>query len=61
MNAPITGPENAVTTQYADLGTGPVSTEPNRSPEYFEKEREKVFKKSWLHMGREQEIPNPGD
>ncbi|MCG2634548.1 MAG: aromatic ring-hydroxylating dioxygenase subunit alpha [Gammaproteobacteria bacterium] len=61
MNAPGKGPRNAVTARYPNLGTGPISTEPNRSPEYFEKEREKIFKKSWLHMGREQEIPNQGD
>jgi len=46
---------------FPDLGTGPVSTQPNISPEYFELEREKIFKQSWLNVGRIEEIPNPGD
>ncbi len=44
-----------------DLGTGVVSTEPNTSSAYFEVEREKVFKRCWLNVGRVEEVPNPGD
>ncbi|MCG2633601.1 MAG: Rieske 2Fe-2S domain-containing protein [Gammaproteobacteria bacterium] len=61
MNAPQTGPANAITARYPELGTGPVSTEAVISPEYFEKEREKIFKKSWLNVGRIDQIPSPGD
>src|SRR3546814_1277810 len=35
-------------TQTAGLGTGPVSCEPYRSPAYFERERENLFKRAWL-------------
>jgi len=47
--------------QYPELGTGPVQIEPYISPEFFELERERVFKRSWLCLGREERIPKPGD
>jgi phenylpropionate dioxygenase-like ring-hydroxylating dioxygenase large terminal subunit len=46
---------------YPELGTGPVPIEPCISPEYFELEREKIFRKVWLNVGRVEEIPQPGD
>ena len=49
------------TTQYAELGTGPAAIEPYISPEYFELERERVFRRVWLNVGRVEEIPQPGD
>ena len=39
----------------------PVPLEPYRSPEFFERERERVFARSWLMIAREEEVPNPGD
>lgn len=47
--------------RYPDLGTGPVSIEPYISAEYFEKEREHIFRKVWLNVGRVEQIPEPGD
>ena len=47
--------------RYPELGTGPIPIEPYTSPAYFEKERERIFRKVWLNVGREEEIPNPGD
>lgn len=47
--------------QYPELGTGPVPIEPIISPEYFELERDRIFRNTWLHIGREEQIPNPGD
>ncbi|NNL86476.1 MAG: Rieske 2Fe-2S domain-containing protein, partial [Myxococcales bacterium] len=49
------------TKKYPHVGTGPVSTEPCISPEFFELERERVFKRCWLNVGRVGDIPNPGD
>ena len=46
---------------HGGLGTGPVSVEPCRSAEYFERERDAIFKHAWLNVGRIEEIPNPGD
>jgi phenylpropionate dioxygenase-like ring-hydroxylating dioxygenase large terminal subunit len=49
------------TADYPELGTGPVPVDPYVSAEYFEKERERIFRRMWLHVGRVEEIPNPGD
>lgn len=46
---------------YPELGTGPVPAEPCIAPEYFALERERVFRRVWLNMGRVDEIPKPGD
>ena len=42
------------------MDTTPVSTEPYISPAFFEMEREKVFRKAWLSMGRIEQLPQPG-
>jgi len=49
------------TAKYPELGTDPVPIEPNISKDYFERERERVFKRSWLNVGRVEEIPQAGD
>ena len=43
------------------VGTGPVPIEPFVSTEYFEREREQIFKRCWLQVGRIEQIPEPGD
>lgn len=48
------------TPQYPDLGTGPVSYEDCVSEEFFRAEREAVFKRSWLKVGRIEQIPKAG-
>ena len=48
-------------TQAAGLGTGPESLEPYRSQHYFDLEREKIFRRTWLIMGRIEDLPNAGD
>jgi phenylpropionate dioxygenase-like ring-hydroxylating dioxygenase large terminal subunit len=48
--------------RYADrLGTGPVPVEPFVSPGYFAREREAIFKRCWLNIGRVEQIPKSGD
>jgi phenylpropionate dioxygenase-like ring-hydroxylating dioxygenase large terminal subunit len=42
------------------LGTNPVPIEPFRSADFFELERERIFKKTWLFACREEELPEPG-
>lgn len=49
-------PEHSFTLA-ANLGTGPVSVEPYRSPAYFERERERVFRRAWLCVGRVEALP----
>jgi glycine betaine catabolism A len=46
---------------YPQLERGPVPVEPNVSPEYFERERERIFKRCWLQVCRIEDIPQPGD
>jgi phenylpropionate dioxygenase-like ring-hydroxylating dioxygenase large terminal subunit len=47
-------------TRRAGLDTGPVPAEPYRSREYFEYEREQIFKRAWLALGRVERLPEPG-
>ena len=59
--------ESIVATDLTDrnslafLGTGPVRADRYFSPEYFALEREAIFRRMWLNVGREFELPNPGD
>jgi phenylpropionate dioxygenase-like ring-hydroxylating dioxygenase large terminal subunit len=46
---------------YPELGTGPVSSEPCISPEYYAREQEIVFKRAWLMVARDEELPKAGD
>lgn len=48
-------------TQAAGLDTDVVSLEPYRSQAHFDLEREKIFRRSWLIMGRTEDVPNVGD
>ncbi len=62
MNQPTAPlrPAKKWTLQYPELGTGPVPHEPNVSAAYFEREREKLFKRTWLLLCREEEVANLG-
>ncbi|WP_409427295.1 SRPBCC family protein [Mycobacterium sp. SMC-11] len=48
------------TEHYPELGTGPISFADSTSPEFFELEREAVFKRAWLNIGRVEELPEHG-
>jgi phenylpropionate dioxygenase-like ring-hydroxylating dioxygenase large terminal subunit len=48
------------TEDAAYLGTGPVPAGPYYRDDYFELEREAIFKRSWLHIGHVCELPSPG-
>lgn len=50
-----------VWTQKYNMSTAPISIDRYVSAEYFRLEQERVFKKSWLLLGREEEIAKPGD
>lgn len=49
------------TTKYADLDTGPIPIAPYLSSERYERERERIWRKVWLNVGRVEEIPAAGD
>jgi glycine betaine catabolism A len=53
-------PEGSWTEHYPELGTAPISYEDSISPEYFELEREAVFKRAWLNVGRVEQLPRVG-
>jgi phenylpropionate dioxygenase-like ring-hydroxylating dioxygenase large terminal subunit len=44
----------------AGLGTDPIPAAPYYRPEYFELEREAIFKRTWLQIGHILELPEPG-
>ena len=56
---PKSGPY--LTPRYPELGTAPIPTEPYRSEAYLERERDRIFRKVWLNVGRVELIPGAGD
>src|ERR1044072_664377 len=53
-------PEGSWTEHYAELGTGPVSYADSISPGFYELEREAIFKRAWLNLGRIEWLPRRG-
>ena len=47
-------------TEHLELDTGPVSYEDSISPEHYELEREAIFKRTWLNVGRMEQLPRTG-
>jgi glycine betaine catabolism A len=52
--------EASWTERYPDLGTGLVSYEDSISPEFHELEREAIFRRAWLNVGRVEQLPRKG-
>lgn len=48
------------TENYPDLGTGPVDYTDSIDPDFYEDEREAIFKRSWLNVGRIERLPRRG-
>ena len=53
-------PEGTWTQHYPELGTGPVSFEDAVSPHFYELEREAIFRRAWLNVGRVEDLPRDG-
>ena len=47
-------------TEHFELGTEPMNYEDSISQEFFELEREAVFKRAWLNVGRIEQLPRTG-
>ena len=47
--------------RYPDDGRDPVDIERYTSTEYFDREREAVFRRKWLNVGNILQAPKPGD
>ena len=60
VSMPFDKPEEGWTVR-AGLSTSDVSFEDSTDPEFFKDEMEAVFRRSWIHIGREYQIPNAGD
>ncbi len=52
--------EGSWTAHYPELGTEPVSYEDSISPEFYELEREAIFKRAWLNVGRVEQLRRKG-
>ena len=52
--------EGSWTEHYPELGTEPMSYEDSISPEFYELEREAIFKRTWLNVGRVEQLPRKG-
>ena len=52
--------EGSWTEHFSQLGTGPVSYEDSISPEHYEAERDAIFSRSWLNVGRVEQLPRAG-
>ena len=46
--------------RFPQLGTGPLPTAPYTSPDYFARERDRVFSRHWLYACREDDLPEQG-
>jgi len=53
-------PEGTWTEHYPGLGTAPVSYESCISPEFYQLEREAIFKRAWLNVGRVEQVRRKG-
>src|SRR5262249_34345196 len=53
-------PQGTWTEHYPELGTAPVSYESSISPDFYELEREAVFKRAWLNVGRVEQLRRKG-
>jgi phenylpropionate dioxygenase-like ring-hydroxylating dioxygenase large terminal subunit len=50
----------AWTTAYPELGVGPISYEDSISPEFYELERDAIFRRTWLNVGRVEQVARKG-
>jgi phenylpropionate dioxygenase-like ring-hydroxylating dioxygenase large terminal subunit len=60
MNAQANAFRLPTNDDVAGLGTAPVPAGPYYRADYFELEREAVFKRTWLQIGHVCELPEPG-
>jgi phenylpropionate dioxygenase-like ring-hydroxylating dioxygenase large terminal subunit len=52
--------EGSWTEHYPELGTAPVSYADSTSPEFYEREREAIFRRTWLNVGRVEQLRRKG-
>jgi len=52
--------EGSWTEHYPELGTGPVDYTDSIDPAHYEAERDAIFKRTWLNVGRVERLPKTG-
>jgi len=52
--------EGSWTEHYPELGTGTISFRDSVSPGFYELERDAIFKRAWLNVGRIEDLPRKG-
>jgi len=52
--------EGSWTEHYPDLGTEPISYADSTSSEVYERERDAIFSRTWLNVGRVEQLPKVG-
>ena len=53
-------PSEGSWTEHFDLGTEPISYEDSISQEFYELEREAIYKRAWLNVGRVEQLARKG-
>lgn len=51
----------SLTERYPELGTGPIPTDVYWRPEFYARELEAIFRRTWMCMGRVEELRQAGD
>jgi phenylpropionate dioxygenase-like ring-hydroxylating dioxygenase large terminal subunit len=54
-------PKMPLTSRFPELRTAPIPVEPYLSQDYYDNEIEKIFKRDWLFVARDEEVAKPGD
>lgn len=52
--------EGSWTEHYPQLGTDPIDYSDSTSPDFYEQERDAIFRKTWLNVGRAEQLPRVG-
>jgi phenylpropionate dioxygenase-like ring-hydroxylating dioxygenase large terminal subunit len=58
--AHFTKPAEGSWTEHYSLGTAPVSYDDSISPAHYELERDAIFRRTWLNVGRVEQLPKVG-
>ena len=56
----FTKPAEGSWTEHFGLATEPVSCTDSISPEFYEAERDAIFRRTWLNVGRVEQLPRNG-
>jgi phenylpropionate dioxygenase-like ring-hydroxylating dioxygenase large terminal subunit len=54
-------PKSTFLSRCPELGTDPLPVDPYVSRDYFAREIDRIYRRDWLCVGRDEELPAPGD